>query len=68
MAWQKANYLAAEMTKPGKPTKRKPKPISPEIESLDLDPDAWEKFEKLVHNAAKTRLPNAKRRPTSQKP
>jgi hypothetical protein len=37
------------------PTLRKKiqKPISPEIESLDLDPDAWEKFERLVKAAAK---------------
>jgi hypothetical protein len=53
MAWQKANYLVAKMTKPRKPAARKPKPISPEIESLELDPDAWEKFERLVKAAAR---------------
>jgi hypothetical protein len=42
------------MTKPRKPVTRKPKPISPEIESLELDPDAWEKFESLIRKAAKT--------------
>jgi hypothetical protein len=52
MAWQKANYLVAKMTKPRKPAARKPKPISPEIESLELDPDAWEKFEKLIKSAS----------------
>jgi hypothetical protein len=32
---------------------KKPKPISPEVANLDLDPDAWPKFEKLVKSAAK---------------
>jgi hypothetical protein len=34
-------------------TKRKPKPISPEVENLELVPDAWPKFEKLIKSAAK---------------
>lgn len=32
--------------------KRKPKPISPEVANLDLDPSAWPKFEKLIKSAA----------------
>lgn len=37
-----------------KPTKvKKPKPISPSATDLDLDPDAWPKFEKLIKSAAK---------------
>lgn len=40
-----------------KTTKRKakaaPKPIRPEVANLDLDPDAWPKFEKLIKSAAK---------------
>jgi hypothetical protein len=40
------------MAKTSKP-KRKPKPISPEVANLDLDPNAWSKFEKLVKSAAK---------------
>jgi hypothetical protein len=41
------------MTKAPKPKKAKPKPISPEVANLDLNPDAWPKFEKLVKSAAK---------------
>jgi len=37
-----------------KTTAAKPKPISPEVAALDLDPDAWPKFEKLIKSAAKT--------------
>lgn len=36
------------------PTKKPaPKPIQPDVAKLDLDPDAWPKFEKLVKSAAK---------------
>jgi hypothetical protein len=35
-------------------TKAKPKP---KIEELDLDPDAWPKFEKFLRSAAKTPRP-----------
>jgi hypothetical protein len=41
------------MAKPPAPKTKKPKPISPEVANLDLDPEAWPKFEKLVKSAAK---------------
>ncbi len=36
-----------------KTIKAKSKPIGLEVAKLDLDPDAWPKFEKLVKSAAK---------------
>jgi hypothetical protein len=33
--------------------KQKPKPSPAELEALELDPDAWPKFELLVKSAAK---------------
>ena len=33
--------------------KQKPKPVKPDAVDLDLDSDAWPKFEKLVKSAAK---------------
>jgi len=41
------------MTKTRKTPSKKPKPISPEVANLDLDPGAWPKFEKLIKSAAK---------------
>jgi hypothetical protein len=41
------------MTKAPKPKTKKPKPISPDVANLELDQDAWPKFEKLVKSAAK---------------
>jgi len=43
------------MTKPAaqKPKKAKPKSIESNVSTLDLDPDAWPKFEKLIKSAAK---------------
>jgi len=35
------------------PTKKPVKPIQPDVANLDLDPDAWPKFEKLINSAAK---------------
>ena len=32
---------------------KKPKPTVPDTSNLDLDPDAWPKFEKLIKSAAK---------------
>ena len=40
------------MTKAPKP-KPKAKPKAADTSNLDLDPDAWPKFEKLIKNAAK---------------
>lgn len=36
-----------------KPKKSKAKKVDTKIEDLDLDPDAWPKFEKLIKSAAK---------------
>jgi hypothetical protein len=41
------------MIKAPKPKTKKPKPISPEVANLELHPDAWGNFEKLVKSAAK---------------
>jgi hypothetical protein len=41
------------MTKTPPKKVKKPKPISPEVANLELHPDAWGKFEKLVKSAAK---------------
>jgi hypothetical protein len=41
------------MAKTSKTKKAKPKPISPEVANLELVPDAWPKFERLVKSAAK---------------
>jgi hypothetical protein len=37
------------------------------VGDLDLDPDAWPKFEKLIRDAAAGR-PKPKKRPAGQKP
>jgi hypothetical protein len=31
----------------------KPKPIRPDVANLELNPDAWPKFERLIKTAAK---------------
>jgi hypothetical protein len=44
----------------GKTNKTAPKKLGPtkkEIESLDLDPDAWPKFEKLIRESSKKPRP-----------
>ena len=41
------------MAKIRKTPSKNPKPISPKVADLDLDPDAWPKFEKLIKSAAK---------------
>jgi hypothetical protein len=41
------------MAKRSRPTPKRPKPISPEVANVELHPDAWGKFEKLVKSAAK---------------
>jgi hypothetical protein len=39
-----------------------------EIEAVELDPDAWPKFEQLIRNAAKTPpKPHAKAKPNQQR-
>jgi hypothetical protein len=38
------------------------------VANLDLDPNAWPKFEKLIKNAAKMgRKPHATKKPSSKK-
>lgn len=52
-----------------KPKKARSEDIESNAVVLDLDPDAWPKFEKLIKSAAKMGpKPHAKKRPASQKP
>ena len=41
------------MAKPPKKKTKKAKPAQVDTSNLDLDPDAWPKFEKLIKSAAK---------------
>jgi hypothetical protein len=41
------------MPKPSAKKASKPKQAKPDMANLDLDPDAWPKFEKLIKSAAK---------------